>query len=105
VHDVAFVSAYPFTWFLIRHFTGRNDYRYLTGPTGDEPEVARGNDRVKRIVTGNRQAIQELIADLAAAGEDGKSPENITVLPRHTMTVKVTVGKSLTADTAIAETD
>lgn len=104
LHNQAFRSALPFTWFIIDHFTRRSFEHFL----GRAPYSAsmlsnpQGNDRVRRIVTGDTDAIHELIAELAEAGEESKAPENITVLPRHTITIKVTVGQALPRDTAQA---
>lgn len=102
LHNEAFRSALPFTWFLIEHFTPRLPYGSFTGFTRDGSILAehQEDDRIRRIVTGDQQAIRELINELTALGEDREAPTNITVLPRHTITVKVTVGKSLPPDTA-----
>ncbi|RWX04973.1 hypothetical protein EHI45_30990 [Rhizobium leguminosarum] len=107
LHSEAFRSALPLTWFLIEHFTPRATHGAFAGLTRRGPILSetRDDDRVKRIVTGDQQAVRELIDELATAGEDGEAPATITVLPRHTITVKVTVGKSLPADTARAQFD
>ncbi|WP_316171766.1 hypothetical protein [Bradyrhizobium sp. SZCCHNRI1058] len=107
LHSEAFRSALPFTWFVIEHFTPRATHRAFAGLTrrGSILSESRENNRLKRIVTGEHQAIRELIDELAKVGEDGEAPAMITVLPRHTITIKVTVGKSLPADTARAQLD
>lgn len=107
LHDEAFRSALPFTWFLIEHFTPRAPQGGFVGLTRRGPILSEpsDNDRVKRIVTGDKQAVRELIDELAEAGEEGEAPATITVLPRHTITVQVTVGKSLPPDTARAQSD
>jgi hypothetical protein len=93
LHDAAFRSAFPLTWFFLGHFgpigqTGHHWFRHRTDP------------RVKHVVTGDDHTVRELIEELSAAGEDRVAPSSITVLPRHTMTIKVTVGKALPPDFA-----
>jgi hypothetical protein len=107
LHDGAFRSALPFTWFLLEHFTPRAPHGGFVGLTRRGPILSEPshNERVKRIVTGDQQAVRELIDELAEAGEEREAPATITVLPRHTITVQVTVGKSLPPDTARAHLD
>ncbi|MER9256069.1 hypothetical protein NKI59_30795 [Mesorhizobium sp. M0598] len=107
LHGDAFRSALPLTWFLIEHFTPRPPHGAFEGLTRWGPIVSepRDHDRVKRIVTGDQQAIRELIDELSTAGEEHEAPGTITVLPRHTITVKTTVGKSLPPDVAQAQID
>lgn len=107
LHDEAFRSALPLTWFLIEHFTPRTAHGVFSGLTRRGPILseAKNSDRVKRIVTGDQQAIHELIDELKEAGEDVEAPATITVLPRHTITIKVTVGRSLPPDIARAQID
>lgn len=50
-------------------------------------------------------AVRELIDELSTAGEGHEAPGTITVLPRHTIIVKMTVGKSLPPDVAQAQID
>lgn len=101
LHDQAFRTALPFTWFLIEHFTPRAEHDRFIGLTrhGRVLSRIRDDDRLKRIVTGDQAAIQDLIDELSEAGEDGEAPANISVLPRHTITVTVTAGKTLPPDT------
>lgn len=107
LHAEAFRSALPFTWFIVEHFTGRWHENFL-GRSAYRAGILispQGSDRIKRIVTGDKAAIRELINELSEAGEESKAPENITVLPRHTLTIKLTVGQSLPRDTAQAFTE
>jgi hypothetical protein len=101
LHNEAFRSALPFTWFLIEHFTPRAAQGGFVGLMCRESILSepRDDDRVRRIVTGDHQTVRELINELEEAGEEGEAPATITVLPRHTITVKVVVGKSLPLDT------
>ncbi|MBR1158071.1 hypothetical protein [Bradyrhizobium elkanii] len=107
LHDEAFRSALPFTWFIIEHFTPRSHHGSFSGLMRSGPILAepRDNDRVRRIVTGDQQAIRDLIDDVHEAGEEAIAPTTITVLPRHTITVKVSVGKSLPPDSARVQID
>jgi len=102
LHDEAFRSALPFTWFIIEHFTPRSHHGSFSGLVRNGPILAepREEDRVRRIVTGDQQAIRDLIDEVREAGEEALAPTTITVLPRHTITVKVSVGKSLAPDSA-----
>ncbi|PBB20406.1 hypothetical protein [Mesorhizobium sp. WSM4313] len=106
LHNEAFKSAVPFTWFIIEHFTltfARTTLRETLDSivTPGRPD----NDRVRQIVTGDHQAIRELIKELEQAGEDRDAPATITVLPRHTISVRVTVGGALLPDEAPAHID
>ncbi|WP_155773813.1 hypothetical protein [Methylorubrum extorquens] len=107
LHDEAFRSALPFTWFIIEHFTRRSrDRSSVMRPTrGGIMHGDQRNEFLRRIVTGDNEAVRDLINQLSEAGEESKAPKNITVLPRHTITIKVTVGKSLPRDTARAQVD
>ncbi|QGM97247.1 hypothetical protein [Methylocystis parvus] len=107
LHDEAFRSALPFTWFIIEHFTPRSHHGPFSGLMRSGPILAepRANDRVRSIVTGDQQAIRDLIDEVHEAGEETVAPTTITVLPRHTITVKVSVGKSLPPDSARLQID
>lgn len=109
LHDAAFRSALPLTWFLIEHFGPRTHGGWDACLLRGSPLLAnRGegpNHRVRGIVTGDDRAVRELVAQLSAAGEDREAPGSITVLPRHTITIKVTVGKVLPPDLARARLD
>jgi hypothetical protein len=107
LHNEAFRAALPFTWFLIEHFTPRSHHGSFAGLMRGGPVLAgpRGDDRVRRLVTGDQQAVRELIDELVAAGEEREAPATIRVLPRHTITVTVTVGRSLLLDAARAHID
>jgi hypothetical protein len=59
----------------------------------------------RRIVTGEEQAVGELIAEHVSVGEGREAPAAIAMLPRHTITIKVTVGRALPADVARAQFD
>ncbi|CDZ54393.1 hypothetical protein [Neorhizobium galegae] len=106
LHAEAFRSALPFTWFVIEHFTPRVQGAFV-GLTrrGHILAEVKSDQRLMGIVTGDQQAVRDLIDELAVAGEDGEVPSNITVLPRHTITIKVTVGKMLPPDSARAHID
>ncbi|MBZ7924190.1 hypothetical protein LAC81_26060 [Ensifer adhaerens] len=107
LHNEAFRSALPFTWFVIEHFAPRSHHRSFRGLIHGGPVLSerQPDDRLKRIVMGDQQAVRELIDEIAAFGEEREAPANITVLPRHTITIKVTVGRSLPPDTARAHID
>lgn len=99
LHGEAFRTALPFTWFIIEHFMPRSHHGSSLTRNGSAI-VEHDNDRVRRIVTGDERAIRELIDEVREAGEEAEPPATITILPRHTMTVKVSVGKSLSSETA-----
>jgi hypothetical protein len=107
LHNEAFRSAVPLTWFLIQHFTLCSRHGSFAGMMHGDPGLTDpgDDDRVRRIVTGDERAVRELIDELAKAGEDREAPSTITVLPRHTIKVNVTIGKSLPLDTARAKID
>jgi hypothetical protein len=107
LHNEAFRSALPFTWFVIEHFSPRSHHGSFSGLMRSGPILAqrRDDDRVRRIINGDPQAIRELIDELVEVGEEHDAPASITVLPRHTITIKVTVGKSLPPDTARVQID
>ncbi|WKA29332.1 hypothetical protein [Bradyrhizobium roseum] len=97
LHVGAFNQAWPLTWFLVDRFSGYDDLY------GDDESYDQ--ERVRRIVAGDMVAIRELIEELSKAGEEDVAPSTITVLPRHTISIKVTVGKSLPSDLAGIQVD
>ncbi|MGY3342030.1 MULTISPECIES: hypothetical protein [unclassified Bradyrhizobium] len=97
LHAGAFRQALPLTWFLVERFLGYDDH-YGREENHDQ-------ERVRRIVTGDMRAIQELIEELSKAGEEDAAPSTITILPRHTISIKVTVGKALPSDLAAIQVD
>jgi len=103
LHEEAFRLARPLTWFLVEHFTPfRGPHARGIGRThGPEHD----HQRVRRIVTGEARAVRELIDELVRVGEDREAPTTITMLPRHTITIKVTVGRALSPDVARAQFD
>jgi hypothetical protein len=105
LHHMAFVNAWPLTWFIIEHFalgSSRHGRRLSRIPGADSDNQVRSEHsaRVKKIVIGDEGAVRDLIRELVSAGEDRDAPDSIRVLPRHTITIKVTAGKSLPPDLA-----
>ncbi|TCQ14085.1 hypothetical protein [Rhizobium sp. PP-CC-3G-465] len=107
LHDEAFKSVRPFTWFFIEHFMPRTSRgRFGLSLEGPPPLInMREDDRLTSIISGNELEIRRLIDELAEEGEELAVPESITVLPRHTITINVTVGSSLFTDAVSAGID
>jgi hypothetical protein len=110
LHSNAFRSALPLTWFIVEHFNpgrtfgaGHLDGFWFDNIFADNREPP--DPRVKDIVMGEDAAIRELLGELAKSGEEGEAPNRITVLPRHTITIKVSVGRTLPPDEAPGFTD
>lgn len=94
LHSLAFVSAWPLSWFFVNKFS----VRHVPGMRVPRPHTSPEQERVRKIVRGNEQAVRELIRELTEMGEKSEAPTNITVLPRHTITITATVGKKFEAD-------
>lgn len=106
LHDQAFKSALPFTWFFIEHFMPWGARGHIGNIIGDKSRInMSSNDRLVDIIIGNEKEVRMLIKELAERGEETVAPETITVLPRHTITISVTVGSSFDADTVKARID
>ncbi len=94
VHRGIFRSTLPFSWFIVSHcFSSgpgaHHGMRHPDRPGRMEPPGANG-EWVRRIVTGDTQAIDRLLAEL---GETAEGPW--PVLPQHTLTVGLGVGTSM----------
>ena len=100
LHGSAFRTALPLTWYIIQYFIPAAGGRHREQYRAPEHSHRHDYDRVRRIVTGDEQAIRDLIRELADAGEESEAPAHIRVLPRHTLTIKVSVGRSLPPETA-----
>ena len=101
LHNEAFRSALPLTWFIINHFFVGERWCLSFERSRRETTLrsTSANSRIEGVVRGDDQAIQDLIQELSVAGEDKPVPA-ITVLPRHTITIRATVGRMLPPDTA-----
>lgn len=100
LHSKSFESALPFTWFIIEHFSQRGFSGAFRGILQDRPIIARGNGSkntvVRGIISGDPDIIKEVISEM----KEENAPENITIIPKQSITIKVSVGKSLPPDQA-----
>lgn len=87
LHNAAFHSASPFTWFILEHF----DRYSLCGY--EVPDPAYSPDRVMQIARGERDACQDLVDELGEQARKAEiSIENLTVLPASTVTIRIQAG-------------
>jgi hypothetical protein len=99
VHADAFEDAIPFSWFFLQHLTSptarphRNRGRLLPHRDPDD-ERAR---LIRDVVSGDSNAIEEFLR--VADGEVPLDLPEIAILPKSTITITVSVGSSLPADT------
>ncbi|WP_317213861.1 hypothetical protein [Gluconobacter sp. GP1] len=100
LHSKSFESALPFTWFIIEHFSQRGFSGAFRGLLQDGPIIARGkgskNTVVRGIISGDSDIIKKVISEM----KEENAPENITIIPKQSITIKVSVGKSLSPDQA-----
>lgn len=97
VHQSAFVSASPFTWFILDHF---NQSRlFHTRSLLRAPGQGSQTDRVRKIAEGDQTEARELINQLGEkARRKDYSIENAKVLPKNTVTISIRSGPDVGAD-------
>ncbi len=99
IHERMLHSCFPFSWFLASHLIRDRSFgispsmrdQRLGGPGGD-PRNER-TEWAEGIVTGNPEVVECLIHKL------GKNMKPFPVLPPHTLTVSVSVGRDLDPET------
>ena len=91
VHKTILAPTLPFSWFVVTHCfsSGPGTHRGMRHPEHVEPPHPN-KDWVRGIVTGDRKAIDRLVATLGEA-VDGPWP----ILPQHTLTVRLGIGTSM----------
>jgi len=98
VHADAFQRASPFSWFFMEHLTNpparsHRDRARLRAHRG--PEDERGK-LIRDVVSGDSGAIDEFLR--IADGDSALDLPEISVLPKSTITITVSVGASLPPD-------
>ncbi len=98
VHEAAFTPNLPLTWFILRHFLAFSGESPMPASYKGSGRSEQGMvDWVRRIAEGDQDAIERIYSQAHEAALDG-GPGYIRILPKHTMTIGVTVGGSLPAE-------
>jgi len=95
IHKQILRDVYPFSWFLALNFLEDDDFPHSRKlkeklRTGGE----ENDDLVNGILAGDKTKIRELIDKLKKVSEDD-FPKDFTVLPKHIITLKFSVGDKL----------
>jgi hypothetical protein len=102
LHKVAFVDAWSWSWFLLRHLTqphsgGQQRLHHDENFKMNGTELISGGDAlIYGVVTGDRDAIEEFCK--VAYKMDLDTLPKLKVLPGSTITITATVGHSLPDD-------
>lgn len=106
IHEAAFSTAHPFTWFILAHFSNAPSNFGLDGALNSDDWGSAGMERVASIAAGDRQAAQALIDELGKKARDPDfDPATMTVLPAHSVTIKLRSGPRDGIDLPIATRD
>jgi hypothetical protein len=94
VHRAAFVTAHPFTWFVLQHFSPVSSHARRMPRLNVRQSGAGGLvERAAQIAIGDRGAAQGLIDELGDRARDKEfDPKTMTVLPAHSVTIRMTAG-------------
>ncbi|GGG59447.1 hypothetical protein [Hymenobacter glacieicola] len=99
VHGKILHETFPLSWFIAMNFANNHGFLRNNGFAEQSTKAdAESQKLVDGVLQGNKQMIDELIQKLEHAGADVTS-KNIQLLPKHTITLKLSVGEQLTPDT------
>jgi len=99
VHSQILQSTFPLSWFIAMNFADRRDFlreRHMA-PKNKLPEHSESQELVEGILSGDKNKIDELIGKMKQM-ETNNVPKNIQVLPKHKITLRVSVGEQLSGD-------
>ena len=106
IHEAAFRTAHPFTWFMLEHFSNVRSSIRLDGALNSDEWGGAGMERVASIAAGDRQAAQALIDELCEKARDPEfDPATMTVLPANSVTIKLRSGPPEGIDLPIVTRD
>lgn len=100
VHADMLHSTFPLSWFIALNFLDNDRFLQTSSllRENDEPNNAlERHHLVDGILTGKKEKIEELIQKIHRASND-TFPESIQILPKHTITLKISVGEQLDPD-------
>ncbi|MBG8556092.1 hypothetical protein [Hymenobacter guriensis] len=99
IHAGILHATLPFSWFIALNFLDDDWSSQQFVPTAVlRPDPASAEFQlVDGIVTGKQEIIEQLLEKARASNLDGV-PANIQIIPRHTITVRVSVGEQLDPD-------
>ncbi|BAZ29631.1 hypothetical protein NIES4074_20780 [Cylindrospermum sp. NIES-4074] len=96
IHDSIFNSCLPLSWFIAEHFLCKRSHefikfnsRFLYGKPNAHHMSSNyeGEEWAHGIVSGNPEAISQLIAEI---GDMPNIPKNFSFLPAHTININIT---------------
>ncbi len=106
IHETAFCTAHPFTWFILAHFSNAPSSFGLDGCLNSDNRGFLGVERVAQIAAGDRQSAQTLIDELGEKARDPDfDPATMTVLPANSVTIKLRSGPREGIDLPLVKPD
>ncbi len=91
VHEFIMQNVFPFSWFMAMNYGGNNSKNSMliaSEENTDELKLANG------ILSGDQDSIDEFLKRLYKLSNDN-IPNQIQFLPKHTITVKLSVGEKI----------
>lgn len=98
LHNEAFVRTWSFTWFMIQHFRASSFARERHhSRVAGESSGGPNEELIRGVICGQEESIEKF-CELAFESDVGKSTK-FKILPRNTITITTSVGRSLSPDT------
>ena len=99
VHSQILQSTFPLSWFIAMNFADRRDFLRERDMSSKSrlPESSESQQFVEGILSGDKKMIDELIGKMKQI-ENNDVPKNIQVLPKHKITLRVSVGEQINRD-------
>ncbi len=92
VHENIFKNTFPLSWFIAMKFFDQRNHHGSVPVYLDETNVSDDQKRVvERIIDGD----EEIIELVKKEYQGGRIPEKFTIYPKHTLTLRYSVGESI----------
>jgi len=104
VHSQVLQETFPFSWFIAMNFLNQHDFLDISRINigMKKQESSKNKEMVEGILSGDSKKIDELIKRIGEA-ETNTIPENIQILPKHKITLRVSVGEKINPDSRIIQ--
>lgn len=97
VHGEILNQTFPFSWFIAMNFAERHDFFFHGQDKMKRQDISENQKLVEGVLEGDRKKVDELIRKIKEVREDD-FPANIQVLPKHTITFKLSVGEQINSN-------